>query len=162
MKTTKLFSTMMAVILLSFSINSCDKPIPKGLNYKNHTITLYVDTDNINQQNIDSTCNFNQDKQVSNKDYTTEVYLGDDITWEGTSSSPTKTGTVKIKKIRYISGAEILNKKVKSNSLFSPKVRAKVKKGKPEDIEKYSIEFKVVRNGKRETFIIDPKLQVVQ
>ena len=153
MKTAKQFSMMMAVILLSFSIYSCD---PQPNLTKHHTITLYVDTGSINQQNIDSTCSFKQDKGVSNKDFTTVVHLGDDITWVGVSSSG--DDKVRIKKIKYVSDAEILNSKEINNALFSKKVHGKVNKGKEGDIEKYSIEIKI--KGNNEKFIIDPKLQV--
>ena len=143
---------MMAIVLLSFSINSCG-PQPE---FTNHTITLYVDTGSINQQNIDSTCTFKQDKGVSNKDFTTVVALGDKITWVGKSSSG--NDKVKIKKIKYVNGVEILNNKEINNSLFSGKVHGKVNKGKEGDIEKYSIEIKI--KGNSEKFIIDPKLQI--
>ena len=154
MKTTKQFSIMMAIVLLSFSIISCD-PKPQ---FTHHTVILYVDTDSINQQNIDSTCNFGQPKGVSNKDYTTFVALGDKITWEGESKNG--NDKVKIKKIKYVSGAEILNNKELNNSWFSSKVRGKVNKGKVGDEEKYLIEIKI--KGNNEKFIIDPKIQVNQ
>ncbi len=161
MKTTKQFSIMMAVVLLSFSIISCD-PNP---DLRGHTITLHVDTDNINIQNLDSTCNFGQPPGVSNKDFLTNVKFGDEITWIGKSSSSPGTDKVKIKKIKYESGAEILTSKVKRNTWFTLKVNAKVNKKENFDMTKgeeeiYSIEFKVFRKGKNETFIIDPKLQI--
>ena len=161
MKKANQFSIMMAVIVLSFSINSCDKHSGNDQNQQDiKTITLYVDTSNINQQNMDATCNFGQPAGVSNKDFTTYVELGDRIIWKGVSSSSPNTDRVKIKKIRYVSGSEILNSNVIRNSWFSSKVKGKVRNGKPEDIEKYSIEFKVIRNGNNERFIIDPKLQI--
>ena len=161
MKKTNQFSIMMAVILLSFSINSCNKQSDNNQNVDgNKTIILTVDTSNINQQNMDATCSFGQPKGVSNEDFTTHVKLGDNITWLGKSSSSPDTDKVKIKKIRYVSGSEILNSNVIRNSWFSSKVKGKVRNGKPEDIEKYSIEFKVIRNGNNERFIIDPKLQI--
>ena len=137
MKTTKQFSIMMAIVLLSFSINSCrDQKI-----LADNTITLYVDTDNINQDNIDSTCNFRQSADVSNEDFTTEVALGDNITWQGKA---VKNGKVKIKKIEYVSGDYILTENELNNSLFSRKVHGKVvDEGTIGDIEKYLIEFKV-------------------
>ena len=128
MKTIKQFSMMMAVVLLSFSITSCKQT--------NHTITLHVDTDSINQQNIDSTCNFGQVKGVSNKDFTTVVELGDKITWVGVSTSSSGNDKVKIKKIKYVNGAEILTSRVKRNSWFSPKVHGKVNKKESDYLRK--------------------------
>ena len=163
MKTTKQISIMMAVVLLSLSINSCDRCTGNSTDFTSETITLYVDTDKINETNIDSTCNFGQTNGVSNADYTTVVTFGDEITWVGISSSSPDTDIVKIKKIKYESGAEILTKKVNRNSWFSPKVRGKVNIKDRLDLtkenkEKYSIEFKV--KGKTGRFIIDPKLQI--
>ena len=159
MKTTKQISIMMAVVLLSVSIISCN-PQPNLLGQK--TITLYVNTDSINQNNLDSTCNFGQPKGVSNKDYLTEVKFDEKITWIGVSSSNAKV-KVKIKKISYVTGAEILTEREINNSLFSRVVHGKVKNGstdlKEGDIEKYLIEFKV--KGKTKRFIIDPKLRIL-
>jgi len=146
---------MMAVVLLSFSINSCG---PQTELTKHHTITLYVNTDSITEQDIDSTCNFGQPKGVSNKDYTINVHVGDDITWVGVSSSG--DDKVRIKKIKYVSDTEILNSNEINNALFSKKVHGKVKNGKKGDVEKYSIEFKIKGNNKK--FEIDPKLQVIR
>ncbi len=68
----------MAVVLLSFSINSCTPTY--------RTITLHVDTDSINQENINSTANFGQ-KGLSNKEFTTFVELGNKIEWKELSST---------------------------------------------------------------------------
>ncbi len=157
MKTTKQFSMMMAIVLLSFSIISCGP-------YR--TITLHVDTDSINKQNLDSTSNFGQLPGVSNKDFTTDVKFGEKINWIGVSSSSPGQDKVKIKRIVYESGAEILTRKNRRNCLFSRKVKGKVNKESNFDMtrgdkEKYLIEFKVFHNGKNETFKIDPKLQVI-
>jgi hypothetical protein len=162
MKTINQLLILMTVVLLSFSFNSCnsDRKITK------HTIKLYVDTDSINQQNIDATCNFGQVAGVSNEDFLTNVGFGDKITWIGVSSSSPGKDKVKIKKIKYVSGDDILTNREKGNSWFSPKVRGKVNKKDRFDltkknIEKYSIEFKVFHKGNKATFIIDPKLQVI-
>ena len=143
---------MMAFVLLSFNINYCQQQSPLA----DPTITLNVDTDNINQQNIDSTCNFGQENGESNADYTTVVALGDEITWEGKSING--SDKVKIIMIKYVSGAEILNSNELNNSLFSRKVHGQAINGMPGDSEKYLISFKI--NGNNETYIIDPKIQV--
>ncbi len=157
MKTTKQFSMMMAIVLLSFSSYFYAQ--------ETHTITLHVDTGSINEQNKDSTCNFGQPPGVSNKDFTTIVKFGDKITWIGVSSSSPGQDKVKIKKKIYKSGVEILTRKDKRNCLFSRKVKGKINKKDKfdltrENIEEYSIKFKVFHNGTKKTFIIDPKLQI--
>jgi len=156
MKTTKQFSIMMAVVLLSFSINSCKQTKPI-CSY--HTITLHVDTGSIDQQNIDATCNFEQEAGTSNEEYTVKVRLGDTIIWEGVSSS-SEEDVVKIKKIKYVKGPKILNK---SELIGETSVVGKVKKGKKDDVMEYLIEFTVFNNGIKRNgiFKIDPKLQVV-
>jgi len=148
----KQFSIMMAFVLLSFNINYCQEQSPLA----DPTITLNVDTDNINQQNLDSTCNFGQVDGKSNEDYTTKVDLGDEITWEGKSING--SDKVKIIMIKYESGAEILNNNELTNSLFSRKVNGQAIKGMSGEVMKYSISFKIT--GNNETFIIDPKIQV--
>ena len=159
MKTTKQISMIMAVVLLSFSIYSCKKDTPRGLNYQIHKITLYVDTGSIDQQNLDSTCNFGQPPGVSNKDYLTNVHLGDAIIWEGVSSSSPNTDLVKIKKIKYDNGVKILNKDELEGETI---VFGIVKNGKIKDEEKYVIKFTVFNKGIKRNgiFKIDPKLQI--
>jgi len=149
----------MIVGLLSFGFISCD-PQPNLSSQK--TITLYVDTDNVNQSNLKATCNFGQPSGVSNEEYVTEVNFDDKITWVGVSTSNTKV-KVKIKKIEYVSDDEILTKRKNRNSWFSRVVKGKVKSAdddiKQGDTEKYLIEFKV--KGIKERFIIDPKLRIL-
>lgn len=141
----------MAVVLLSFSINSCKQTY--------HTITLHVDTGSINQQNIDSTANFGQ-KGLSNKDFKTFVELGDKIIWGGVSSSSPGEDIVKIKKIKWKKGIKILNQlELKGET----SVVGKVKKGKPGDVEEYFLQFTVFNNGIKRNgiFKIDPKLEII-
>ena len=153
MKTTKQFSIMMAVVILSFIINSCDSPC----SYQ--TITLHVDTGNIDQQNMDAFCNFGQRAGISNEEYTVKVRVDDTIIWEGVSSS-SESDIVKIKKIKYESGIDILNKK---ELIGETEVVGKVKNGKEGDEEKYLIRFTVYNEGIiRDTYEIDPKLQVLR
>ena len=156
MKIIKQFSIMMAVVLLSFSINSCKQT--SGVDQQYRTITLHVDTGSINQQNIDSTANFGQ-KGLSNKDFITFVELEDNIEWRGLSSTSPREDIVKIKKIKWKNGAKILNAlELKGQT----SVVGKVKKGKPGNVGEYLIEFTVFNNGiKRDDFTIDPKLEVI-
>lgn len=160
MKTTKQFSILMAIVLLSFSINSCKKPTLEIPDYQIHKITLYVDTDNIDQQNKDSTCNFGQEAGISNEDYLLEVNLGDAIIWEGKSSSSPNTDLVKIKKIKYDKHVKILNKDELDGETI---VFGTVKNGKKGDEEKYMIQFTVFNKGikRNGNFKIDPKLRIL-
>ena len=155
MKTTNRLFILMAIVLFLLSSNSYAQ--------ETHTLTLYVDTDSINEDNKETTC-YIERKDVSIKDYTTQVNLEDKIIWVGGSLNG--NDKVKIKKIRYVSGAEILKNNKLINCLFSQKVRGKVNKKDKFDltkgnVETYSIEFKVKRRGRsNENFIVDPKLQI--
>ncbi len=155
MKIIKQFSIMVAVVLLSFSINSCNQT----QTYHTHVITLHVDTGSINQQNIDSTANFGQ-KGLSNKDFITFVELEDNIEWRGLSSTSPREDIVKIKKIKWKNGAKILNAlELKGQT----SVVGKVKKGTIGEVEKYILQFTVFNNGIKRNgiFKIDPKLEII-
>lgn len=153
MKIFNRFSIVIAGVLLLLIIISC-KPIA-------HTITLHVDTDNIDQQNIDATCTFGQSSGLTNEDFTTYVKKGDKIIWGGVSSSSPRTDVVKIKKIKYKRGSVILNK---SELTGDKSVVGITKKGNVGDVGEYLIEFTVFNNGikRNGTFKIDPKLQVIR
>jgi len=158
MKIIKQFSIMMAVVLLSFSINSCIQT--SGVDQQYRTITLHVDTGNINQQNIDLTAHFGQKKGLSNKDFIKLVGLGDNIIWVGVSSSSPREDIVEIRKIKHKEGDEILNElELKGQTI----VVGKVKKGKTGNVEDYILEFTVFNNGIERNggpFTIDPKLEI--
>jgi hypothetical protein len=163
MKTTKQFSIMMTIVLLSFSINSCHQQKALAVKYADHTITLEVDTDNITRQNLDSTCKFLPYTGTSNKEYTTKVTFDDTITWEGRSLNG--RDSVEIKKIKYKGGPKLLTVDVNRNQSDSPKVHGKVRDSTdvfhPDTeilIEEYLITFKI--NGKLFRYKIDPKIQV--
>ncbi len=161
MKTINRFSIIMAALLLSFSLNSCKNCTGETVSANNHTVILYVDTDNINEQNIDSTCNFGQSKEISNRDFTTYVERGDDISWEGVSSSAPETDKVYITKIKFKKGKKFFKK---LDLTGTKKVRGKVKKEgiKKGDSMKYIIRFTVIKKGSNSSkpFEIDPKLRM--
>jgi len=161
MKTTNRFLILIAIVLVSFSFNSCNR---NKSDTTGTTITLYVDTDNINQQNKDSTniSNFGQASGVSNEDFTTDVELGDDVIWVGVSSSSPETDEVYITRIKHKHGKEFF-KNIELTG--KKKVRGKVEnkdlmKG---DYMKYSIKFTVLKKGSnsKKQFIIDPKLEMI-
>ena len=172
---------MMAVILLSFSINSCKAQKVDNLDptsaiqkFKNITITLHVNTDRITNKTIEKSCYFTysvipaDSKYIvvpepvddTNKNFTTPVKLEDVITWVGVSYSSPDTDIVKIKKIKYENYINILDEEeIDGESI----VVGKAQKGVNGDQEDYIIMFQVFNNGKhRGNFKIDPKLQVIQ
>lgn len=124
-----------------------------------HTITLYVDTSDITKSNANSVSNFGQDPSISNEDYTVDVNLGDQVIWQGVSSS-SDNDVVEIVSINYEGGARVFDKNTIKGS--DGTVSAVVSAGKKGDEEKYTINFRVIRNGKRlsGTFKIDPKIRV--
>ena len=124
-----------------------------------HTITLFVDTENVSMRNIESTCNFGQSSQISNEEFSIFVEKGDTVEWVGKSTS-SEEDKVEIKLIEYSNGTNFFEtQKLRGSNGI---VTAVVKVAEPGTYEKYNIEFKVFRNGKwvRETFPIDPKLRV--
>ena len=180
MKTTKQFSIMMAVVLLSFSINSCKAQKVDNLDptsaiqkSKNITITLHVNTDLITQENkekftyltysvIPADSLYIVDPppvDETNKNFTTPVRLKDTITWVGVSFSSPDTDIVKIKKIKHEDLIKILNKEELEGETI---VVGEVKYGNEGEEEKYSIMFTVYNNGEKRNgnFKIDPKLQI--
>ena len=70
MKTTNRLFILIAIVLFLLSSNSYAQ--------ETHTLTLYVDTDSINEDNKETTC-YIERKDVSIKDYTTQVNLEDKI-----------------------------------------------------------------------------------
>ena len=123
----------------------------------NETITLNVDTSvNLTPQNVDSYCNFGQ-SSGSNEDYTTDVSVGDTVTWQGQSSTQ-PTVTVNITKIQYDGGSDVFGVSVLNGSGDPETVAGTTQNDTGGDDETYSIFFTVSnQNG---TFHIDPKIQV--
>lgn len=152
MKTTKQFLILPVFLLIFLSENSLAQEL--------HTITLYVNTGLLTQnRDVDQYANFGQDASISNKDYTVEVNMNDDIEWVGVSSSAPDTDFVHITKIKHDKKEKILN----SDDIDGEKVvRAKVTKGNIGDTEKYEIRFKITSasNPQDRTFNIDPVLKI--
>ena len=79
MKTRSLLFFIFALFFVFFcTANAQEAPI---------VVTLNVDTENVNADNIAETCSFGQDPSVSNEDFTVDVVVGDEILWEGISST---------------------------------------------------------------------------
>ncbi len=133
--------------------------IPK----KTKRITLYVNTEKLKYKkdtDLYEYVNFGQDSRISNKDYTLEVALNDDIEWVGVSSSSPGTDTVFIKEIVFKKGKKILNKDILRGE---KEINGKVDKGKKGDMEFYSIYFKFLgkSNSSDKLFHIDPILRII-
>jgi len=152
MKTTNRFLILIAIVLFLFATSSCESCCKKT---NKHTITLYVNTDDIISGTISENSNFEQKKEISNEDFTLHVNVGDQITWEGLAMPPSE-GVVKITKIEYASGTKFFNNDVLVGR--EKVVVAKVNKGSKGDVLKYILTFEV--NDKE--YEIDPKLQIME
>ena len=129
-----------------------------------HVITLYVNTSDIQNPNLNDYCNFGQDEGISNEDYTIEVSVGDTIVWVGQSNS-NDNDQVLIESINHqgdqggrdIFGQNVLrgeNGEVRGTIQFSTEGQADYK---------YMLSFRVLNNGEPRggVFNIDPKIRVV-
>jgi hypothetical protein len=126
-----------------------------------HTITLYVDTQNITLENLETTCNFGQEPGTSNENYTVYVNKGDTVTWNGISTTSDQD-KVEIIKIEYKSGTNLFGRETLKDQ--NGVVTATITTGESDQYEKYDIYFRVQRNGRwlRQDFPIDPKLRIKQ
>ena len=153
MKTkTTIFFLLVCCILFSIDLKAQGNP---------PIITLVVDTEKVNQNNIQETCTFGQPADVSVKDFTLTVNKGDVILWRGESDQDS-SGLVRITEFRHESGTVMLGKRRISDQNGTGVVVGKVLEGQPGDIEVYYLKFEVKRGGGQdwEEFIIDPKLQI--
>jgi hypothetical protein len=123
----------------------------------NETVTLNVDTSvNLTPQNVDTYCNFGQ-SSGSNEDFTTDVNVGDTVTWTGQSSTQPAV-TVNITKIQYDGGSDVFGASVLNGTGSPETVEGTVENDTGGDEETYTIFFNVSnQNG---TFHIDPKILV--
>lgn len=126
-----------------------------------HTITLNVDTENITNSNIAETCNFGQDEEITNENYSIEVNIGDIVEWVGVSTSSSED-VVEIISINYEGGARVFDRNILRDN--NGVVTGVVSSGRPGDYQKYNVKFRVYRNGNRLSgvFKIDPKLLIKQ
>jgi len=128
-----------------------------------HTVTLYVNTAEVNSKNTDKQCNFGQAENISNVDYTIKVKRGDIIVWKGVSTNAPETDLVSIKAINHEGGVNVFGQNVlKGNGQEPEIVTGTVVQGAPGDEEKYKLSFRVFNDGSRRggTLHIDPKIQV--
>lgn len=126
-------------------------------------VTLYVNTADIKTPNETAYCNFGQENGVSNEEFTTEVNVGETITWRGVSSNAPGTDVVAITSINYEGGKNVFDQNVIKDTREAPGlVSAKVLYATAGNKCKYKISFTVTSGGagKGGTFHIDPKIEV--
>lgn len=132
-----------------------------------HTITLFVNTAEILDQNVNNFSNFGQKDGSSNEDYTVDANIGDTIIWRGVSTSSDED-IVNITSINHEGGKNIFDKNVLQGNEEDPEEVIGVVKYNSIDTRtnkkkyKYKIKFTVINNGEKRngTFHIDPKIQV--
>ncbi|SDG64791.1 hypothetical protein [Psychroflexus sediminis] len=123
-----------------------------------HTITLTCDTTNITRDNVNQVCSFGQQANVSNVDFTTYVNVGDVVVWEGQASNA--ESSVELHSINYQGGQNVFDQNVIND--VDGIVTGTVAQGQPGDVEKYSLKFRVYRNGSQlpGIFEIDPRIRI--
>ena len=152
-----------ATLLVLFSVFSFMRCSTETRSFKIHTITLRVDTENIDNSDLEKYCSFKgQPTGVPNSDFTIDVKPGDIILWVGESTSP-GDHEVLIESINYRGGhgsKNLLGQNViqGSNGVLAARVLKSAQVG---EFEKYIIKFKV-KNGQpgNGNFQIDPKLRI--
>lgn len=128
---------------------------------KQLTISMKVDTKNLNQNNVEKHVRFSDDVEPagngSPKDFTSKVVKNQKILWKGQVLEPDgKDERVEILEVKRKSkdgGAELLDHtKPNSNGTVEGKIKDKDMTG----VEKYDVQFKV--NGT--VYVVDPKLEM--
>ncbi|WP_300434921.1 hypothetical protein [Christiangramia sp.] len=123
-------------------------------------IILTVETDSINQNNLDKTCSFGQPSTISNEDFLTEVQMGDEIKWK-IKRKDGSSGSAKLVKFKHDNGTRFFKK----DSILerSGRIKGVIDSGRVNDIEKYSLEFMVKKQNSNtwENYTIDPKLKLI-
>jgi len=162
MKTRSSFIKKSGFVLSLSTLLVCSFLVTHAQQAKTVVVTLNVNTGQIDNKNLSTTCNFGQDQNIPNEDFTIEVNVGDSITWHGVSSTSPDTDIVEITKIKYAKGKNIFGKDdllPGKNNKIAGKALSKTT---AEDIYKYDISFTVTNNGTKRngTFKIDPKIIV--
>jgi autotransporter translocation and assembly factor TamB len=127
-------------------------------------VTLYVNTAQIDNRNVNASCNFGQAQGISNEEFTIDVNVGDNITWQGVSANAPSTDIVNIVSINHEGGKNVFGENIlKGNDQNPQKVTGtalyKTDEGKK---YKYKISFTVMNGTKKRNgmFHIDPKIEV--
>ncbi len=126
-------------------------------------VNLYVDTVNVTQNNIDTTCTFQQGPGTSDENFTTVANVGDTIIWSGFPSNSPTNDIVNITGIIDTGGPNVFANLTTSISVpmtVTGTVEAGTS-GPNGDEETYTLNFAVQhQDGTQSTFHIDPKIQV--
>lgn len=162
MKTASRFLVLIAFIFLM----SCNSKFPFTI-FTNqvHVVTLYVNTNKIDQTNIAKQAHFGQGPGITNEEYTTYVKKGDIVIWKGVSISD-PSDIVNITEIETKMQGNNKNffdrNKLRGNGDDHETVVGTLKKGKRGEIQKYIIKFTVIDDGepRNSTFEIDPKMHM--
>jgi hypothetical protein len=127
-----------------------------------HVIELKVNTAKIRKSTVNKFSNFGQSSSISNENYTLDVALGDNIKWKGISTSSSLDEVI-IHSINYEGGTKFFDKS-RLKSRGGSNVVARISKGKKGQYEKYTVKFRVIRNGVKVPgiFKIDPKIRIRQ
>lgn len=122
-----------------------------------HYVTLNVDTDDLrNNQNASDVCYFTVDEATevldndSPETFTILVDVGDNIVWNGVSTSPSNVA-VHIKKIKYKRGPRIFGNDEINGEIS---VSASIIRGSGADGYVYTIQFRV--GDENRVYTIDP------
>lgn len=128
-----------------------------------HFVTLYVDTENVSQGNLNDTCHFEVNQETLDaptlEKFLIEVDPGDEVIWEGIANNG--EDEVNIEVILYSGGIPAFGKNVNviksgpNPGTISCRMRNYQNKG---GVCKYSLIFSV--SNKMGTFIIDPDIRV--
>lgn len=128
---------------------------------KKKDIMLTVDVDNITAENLEETCSFGQGDNISNEDFTTIVTIGDEVKWK-IDVLDSSRGSAKLVKYKHENGPKFFN--ADSISVKNNRIKGTIEEGAGTegDTEKYTLEFKIKKQGTNEwiTYAIDPKLKL--
>jgi hypothetical protein len=131
---------------------------------QNIVITLNVHTDSIDKKDVNASCNFGQEEDIPNEEYTVAANVGDTITWQGVSVNAPETDIVSIVSINHEGGKNVFGQNLLQGDRSNPRrVTGRVQFSTPEgQTYKYKISFTVSNNGSQRngTFHIDPKIEV--
>lgn len=160
-------STRISVLIAFMFLVSCSQKFPLTI-FTNqvHVITLYVNTNKIDQTNIAKHAHFGQGPGITNEEYTTHVKKGDIVIWKGVSISDPKD-IVNITEIEHKMQDKSKNffdrNRLRGNGDDHETVVGTLKRAKRGEEQKYILKCTVIDNGNGEprkvAFEIDPKLK---
>ena len=148
----------------SLPVSAFSKLLDGNKKPANIVVTLYVDTARLDKQNVNASCNFGQNPNISNEEFTIVVNVGDTVTWQGVSSNAPSTDVVNIVSINHEGGKNVFDENIlKSSGGAQERVTATVRsKTDGGEKYKYKLSFTVLNNGAKRNgmYHIDPKIEV--